>query len=380
MRHLGRVLGIAALAMLATACPAPPSMGTDAGGRRCSIDVDCDDMIECTLDSCGVSGACEHLPLDELCGAGESCSPTSGCRSGSSCTSSAECDDGIACTVEQCVAGGTCRFTPLDARCSAPTPVCDVAMGCVAESGCASDGECDDGVACTLDACGVDRACVHDAIDARCADGERCGASGCYTPMPCTTADDCQDGDFCNGAEICMPEFGCAPAPAPRMCADTDDCTMDSCDAAADMCVFACDRSRPECMCPSAGSCEGRFMLTGAPLTYSCYVGMTGFDFTTVTFAFDTGDLVVTPRALFTPGLSGQSLTDAMDPRCPEFDAEVTFGGGCVEHYRLHGSFSDDDHFSGTLEWWYEKVDGFSCTISGCMGRMSTAVTGVRMP
>jgi hypothetical protein len=370
---------LATLAVLVLGCPPGPSGGSDAGGRICTIDADCDDLVECTLDSCGVGGVCEHLALDELCGEGQSCTPT-GCRAGTACTSTAECDDGIACTVEQCVAGGTCRITPLDARCSDPTPVCDPSMGCVAESGCGSDAECDDGLACTLDACGVDRACLHDPIDARCMAGERCGGSGCYTPMPCTTAADCQDDDFCNGAEVCMPEFGCAPAAMPRACADTDDCTIDSCCVSANMCVFACDSSRPECMCPAAGSCEGNFRLTGSMLTFSCYAGMTGFDFTTANFAFDSGDLVITPARLYTPGLSGQSLRDMVDPRCPMFDAEVTFGGGCVEHYRLAGTFSDDDHFSGTLEWWYEDVDGFSCFISACMGRMSTPVTGVRTP
>lgn len=369
-----------ALLVLLAGCPSPaPMMGNDAGARACSIDLDCDDGIACTLDSCGVGGRCESLPIDELCPAGQSCAPGVGCRAGRSCTSTAECDDGIACTVEQCVAGGTCRITPLDARCAEPTPVCDPAMGCVAASGCASDAECDDGVACTLDACGVDRACVHDAIDARCAAGERCGSRGCYTPRPCTTAADCQDGDFCNGAEVCMSEFGCAPAPTPRMCADTDPCTMDRCDPDLDMCVFACDRSRPECMCPVGGSCgEGTFALTGSPLTFSCYFGMTGFDFRQVRVAFDGPDLVITPTALYSAGITMQSVTD-LAPSCPDFDAELTIGGGCVEHYRLAGTFTDLDHFTGTLEWWYEKVDGFSCTISGCMGRMSAAVTGTRM-
>jgi hypothetical protein len=115
-------------------------------------------------------------------------------------------------------------------------------------------------------------------------------------------------------------------------------------------------------------------------LSFSCYAGMTGFDFSTVTFGYDLGDLVVTPARLYTPGVSGESLRDMSDPRCPDFDAEATFGGGCVEHYRLSGTFSDDDHFSSTIEWWYDDVDGFSCTISGCMGRMSSPVTGVRMP
>lgn len=372
----------ASLAALLGGCTVERVMPADAGlPRPCASPLDCEDGIACTRDTCDVTNRCASLPLDELCAAGETCSPGIGCRAGRSCTSDAECDDGIACTVESCVAGGLCDVTPLDARCAAPTPVCDRAAGCVAASGCASDLDCDDAVACTFDACNADGSCTNDPLDARCAAGERCGASGCFMPRPCTDASECQDGDFCNGAELCVPEFGCAPAAAPRACADTDECTIDTCDAALDMCVFACDRARPACGCPAPPTtCEGTFTLagTGAPLTFSCYMGRTGFDFSEVTFAFDAGDLVVTPRALYTPGIVGATLSDLSDPRCPDFDAEANLGGGCEEHYRLSGTFTDGDHFTGTLEWWYVDLDGFSCFISGCNGRMSIPVTGTR--
>jgi hypothetical protein len=49
-----------------------------------------------------------------------------------------------------------------------------------------------------------------------------------------------------------------------------------------------------------------------------------------------------------------------------------------VELDRLVGTFTDLDHFSGALAWWCEKVDGASCTVSDCMGRMGTPVTGTR--
>ncbi|AKF04948.1 hypothetical protein DB32_002097 [Sandaracinus amylolyticus] len=98
---------------------------------------------------------------------------------GQLCSEDAPCDDGCFCNgVERCVEG-----------------VC-------------SAGEraaCDDGVACTLDAC-------DPATDA-------CAA---------TAADiECDDGDPCNGIEICELTRGCVPGPDP--CDDGDDCTVDSC-------------------------------------------------------------------------------------------------------------------------------------------------------
>lgn len=381
-RSLGRLMALLALGL--AGCPVPRAMPPDDAGlpRPCASAAECDDGVPCTLDACDVTNHCASRPLDELCAAGETCWVGVGCRAGRTCASDADCADAVACTVETCVAGGSCSITTLDARCAAPTPVCDATAGCVAMTGCGSDAECDDGIACTLDACGADRACTHEGIDARCATGERCGAGGCFLPRPCTLASECQDDDFCNGAEQCIAEFGCAPPVAPRACADTDDCTLDSCDAALDMCVFQCDRSRPECMCPTpTATCQGTFALTatgGGPLTFSCYAGQTGFDFGEVTLAFDAGDLVVTPRALYTPGIVGATLTDLADPRCPDFDAEANLGGGCEEHYRLTGTFTDDDTFTGTLEWWYVDIDGFSCFISACNGRMTRPVTGVR--
>ena len=79
------------------------------------------------------------------------------------CTSSAECDDDNACNgVEQCVRG----------RCAAGAPM-----------------NCDDGIACTLDACDPDVAdCVHTPDSSRCPFGEVCDPDvGCIGTDPCTT-------------------------------------------------------------------------------------------------------------------------------------------------------------------------------------------------
>ena len=374
-QHVRPWLGLCITAVALAACAGgkePARPGAD-GGRLCSSDIDCNDAIDCTVDSCGAGNVCRNMPLDDLCAAGETCSTTRGCTTSTDCAGDSDCNDGIDCTVDSCNVDMTCRFMPVNGLCEAGE-TCDAAMGCVAGSGCATDADCDDSIECTNDSCGVDMTCRNMPIDALCADGERCNeTSGCYMPMPCTTADDCQDGDFCNGAEVCMPEFGCAPAPMPRSCTDTDPCTLETCDTDANMCVYPCDTSNPECDCPTMGpTCIGTFDLTPG-VTYSCAIGMVNFDFSRATFAIDSGVLTISAgSATFPP------LTDAMAPICPSFDASSVVSGGCEEHYRLYGDFTDDNTFTGTLEVRFVDVDGFSCGLGGCVGR-TTMVTGTRM-
>lgn len=108
--------------------------GRDAGPETCSSDPDCDDGFGCTIDSCVVGNVCEHTPLDSRCNAAanETCVVGRGCVVGlpTDCTVSADCDDGMYCNgPEQCL-GNRC-YMALER---------DVPS-------------CDDGNACTLDAC-----------------------------------------------------------------------------------------------------------------------------------------------------------------------------------------------------------------------------------
>jgi len=352
---------------------ASPDDGRRDAGARCSADSDCDDTIACTVDSCAVGGMCQHTTVDALCPMGESCDLAQGCTAATSCTMDTECDDALACTIDSCGVGNTCRHMALNELCAAGES-CDPVMGCVMGTGCTADGDCDDSIDCTLDTCGVGGVCSNTPVAGRCATGETCSPTlGCYVPMPCSTPMDCQDGNFCNGAEICMPEFGCAPAPTARMCDDTDDCTVDTCNTTADMCVFTCDTSRPACMCPvDPPSCDGMFRLTGST-SFDCYFGGVYYDFSTATFTNADGTLSVRPRSSsFAPG----ELTDVTEPVCPDFDVWIEVTGGCTERYRLHGSFTDLDNFTATLEVTFAG----SCApmVTGCTAQ-SAMVSGTRM-
>jgi hypothetical protein len=258
-------------------------------------------------------------------------------------------------------------------------------MGCIAGSGCRNDTDCADAHACTFDTCGADGTCRHVPIHERCTgEGEVCSPTmGCYVPRTCTSDVECQDGNFCNGAEVCLPEFGCAPAESPRRCDDSNPCTRDSCDATRNMCVFQCDPTLgPECMAmcpPPTRGCNGRFSLTGTT-RFGCGP-CTEVDLSEATF--ELADVVLTVRSrgyrTTPPVPGGLVLTDAMEPLCPMFDASAEIGGGCVEHYRIRGEFLDDDRFTGTVEWRFVDIDGFSCAICGCADG-SGSVTGMRIP
>ena len=150
---------------------------------------------------------------------------------GEPCVDDGDCDDGVACTLDRCV-NGTCRHQPSDAACDDGlwcngAEVCDPAAGC--QPGQAVD--CDDGVACTADSCDeAADACAHAPADAT-----------------------CDDGLWCNGSEVCDPETGCQAGAAPD-CDDEVGCTIDACDEEADACTHQTD----------AAACDDGFWCNGA--------------------------------------------------------------------------------------------------------------------
>lgn len=117
--------------------PLEAGSGDTGAGPACDDNGDCDDAVGCTQDLCEVGGVCRHVPLDELCGAGERCNPRGGCGS-NACDGPEDCDDGQLCNGrERCVVG----------------------MCYPAEF----PETCDDGIDCTLDRCDeASNRCVRD--------------------------------------------------------------------------------------------------------------------------------------------------------------------------------------------------------------------------
>ncbi|MBI1826469.1 MAG: hypothetical protein HY287_12115 [Planctomycetes bacterium] len=119
------------------------------------------------------------------------------------------CNDGVACTVDAC-ADGQCTFAPNDAACD-DHHACDGVETC-GPSGCVGGTpvNCDDGVACTFDFCTEPLGtCQHGLRAELCDDGifcngvESCTLTGCVSGAPpCATDEICDEA-----ARTCSPRF-----------------------------------------------------------------------------------------------------------------------------------------------------------------------------
>jgi hypothetical protein len=287
-----------------------------------------------------------------------------GCET-QTCTGVDECDDGVECTRDTCVIGGCCLFEPDDDECP-PGQMCDPDLGCI-EVECLSDEDCDDGLDCTDDTCLVDHTC--DVSDA-CPAGHHCEAEGCVPDEECATNADCQDGDFCNGEERCDPEFGCLPPEGPRVCEDTDPCTVDECDETANMCTFTCDPTIPGCEeeCP-VDPYSGCFHLSDT-VSQTCALGHVSYSFGQICFEKVGLTLQVTA--------GGIDLVQTPAPTGMVFTVEKTVGGACEEYYAISGEFLDSDSFTGTWTATFTPTTPGGCLGGGCANQ-SIPLSGTRI-
>lgn len=100
----------------------------------CRVDGDCDDGLACSDDRC-VAGECEHRYQSERCNDGVFCNGLERCEPVMGCVSPGRvCDDGTACTVDACdEARDRCVAEPEDTLCPLSFR-CDVSRGCLARA------------------------------------------------------------------------------------------------------------------------------------------------------------------------------------------------------------------------------------------------------
>ena len=147
-----------------------------------------------------------------------------------------DCDDGDACTTDACEAGSGCTHGPGGAVCDDDDP-CTIGDKCEGGSCSGVALNCDDGKPCTIDECHAACGCKHTANNgASCDDSnacttqERCKGSKCKSK----TKVKCNDGNPCT-TDSCDPATGCQYAPASGAhCDDGDACTIhDKCKGGA---------------------------------------------------------------------------------------------------------------------------------------------------
>jgi Putative metal-binding motif/Stigma-specific protein, Stig1 len=198
----------------------------------CTKDTDCDDKINCTLDTCS-SGYCRHAVGANVgptaCPLGQFCVLGKGCIKGKACGSSADCADMDPCTVfEECQAAtAICTYAILDRDDDGHPPVV-----------CGGD-DCDDS--------DPDRFPGHkevcDGVDNACTGMVDVGAT-CESSFQA-----CQSG-MCQ----CKPEFKCGGG---FLCADED---PKNCGACGNVCAQGSVCTAGKCSCPNGlmdcgGSC-----------------------------------------------------------------------------------------------------------------------------
>jgi hypothetical protein len=236
-------------------------------------------------DGDGLSTAAEDKDLDCVVDAGET-DPNRADTDG----------DGIADPRDACQ--GTLAGAPVNgAGCSCAQITCDDGNACNGRETClagvcqpGTPPDCNDGNACTLDACSRTAGCTHTAVAActpcstaaQCDDHSPCTADSCaagrclHAPLADGTA--CGDGLFCNGAETCRG--GLCTAGAPVACADADPCTRDACDETQRRCTHASVAGCTPCStaaqcddgvaCTADGCVAGRCVHAAAPDGTAC--------------------------------------------------------------------------------------------------------------
>ena len=258
-------------------CHHPPASGgaCDDGsactfGDHCSFSaclhtnlLDCDDGNPCTADKCDPLSGCFHAAQTGACDDKNPCTVADVC-SDSACVggSALDCEDGNACTLNACDPASGCTATDVDGGCTDGNP-CTVSDSCAAGT-CigGSPLDCDDGNPCTTDACSVDSGCTHKAGIGACEDGNACTTNDACVGGVCTAGKflACSDDNPCT-ADSCDPKTGCTHKAAGGACDDGNACTIgDGCKAGACVggAVLSCDDGNP-CTsdgCDATGGCS----------------------------------------------------------------------------------------------------------------------------
>ncbi|MBM4342647.1 MAG: hypothetical protein FJ100_04640 [Deltaproteobacteria bacterium] len=196
----------------------------------------CDDQLPCTIDGCDAKVGCKViglLPAGATCSDGDACSGPDGCDAKGGCAGAkVTCDDANACTADACDAKTGCASTPKPGPCTDGN-ACTKADQCQADGGCkGTSTTCDDGNACTDDGCDPAKGCTTTNPQKPCTSANLCLIDTACKNGACQGGHgpDCDDGVACT-VDACDPAKGCSHAPDAKLCDDGDPCTDQACDA-----------------------------------------------------------------------------------------------------------------------------------------------------
>jgi len=225
--------------------------GVDDNCNGQTDETDCGDGNDCTADVCNGAAGCAHGKLDGTpCDAdGSVCTKNDTCANGQ-CQKGAVtvCDDGNACTIDACLPAKGCTQTIDDG------------------AQCSDDNPCTTGETCKAGLCSAGKAKVCEAFS-NCSLGQCEQATGKCVPAPLPDGSPCSDGTACTGPDGC--KNGACTGKA-TVCDDGNPCTADACDA-----VQGCTSTSATVPCNdgnactekdvcAAGKCAGVALAAGA--------------------------------------------------------------------------------------------------------------------
>ena len=288
----------------------PLLVATSTAGCGLLLDVDPPDpqlvdaaVSDLSVDATRIDGGPPRCVDNAECNDGDPCNGAEvctarGCKPGRNL----DCDDRVDCTRDTCVAPMGCMHEARDAQCDlVPGGVCDVGSGTCQYPTCTAatcvDGPCSDatcvGLRCVLTPrCTDAEECCGDAcVVLGCSDDNPCTDDACVSAMSTCGHEHnlipCDDGDPCTDNEFCAS--GTCSNTTPLRCDDLDPCTLDRCDRAMGGCAHpfapdgtSCDNDTNLCTNDSctAGTCVGSGILCadvdGNPCTAADCDPMTG--------------------------------------------------------------------------------------------------------
>ena len=188
----------------------PCTAGDLCEGGQCKAGppTNCNDGNACTDDSCEPGLGCKTVPNTKSCNDGNACTTGDVCSEGACAGPGAlACDDGNVCTKDLCDPAAGCQVAAVAGPCDDKNP-CTPIDACQGTA-CVGTGfaACDDGNPCTDDGCAAPGGCFHTNNQAPCSDGDVCSVgdaceggschAGAATPHCCNTDDECDDGSAC---------------------------------------------------------------------------------------------------------------------------------------------------------------------------------------
>ena len=189
---------------------------SSCSGGKCvgTAQLDCDDKLVCTDDSCHPKNGCQNVPDDKNpCDDGDKCLTGEACKAGKCApgTVKTNCDDGNVCTTASCDSALGCQYVDNGDKPCDDNNVCTNPDACK-NGKCFSTGAntCDDANECTIDSCHPVNGCVNTNFNGTCSDGDactqgdHCDAGKCQVngPLNCDDATKCTD-DSCDKTEGC---------------------------------------------------------------------------------------------------------------------------------------------------------------------------------